>query len=163
MPFSSLSQLAFAAVKLLDREEQKKAQNRQQNNQPNNFANKRVNQQLSLPPPQVSTASRPPPPPSTAPHASLALAPTVPVYTRHDGSTSFRPHPKDRIPATPNAIRAPTAADNDPQRHHCLFCRHSDHPQVLCHYLPYCSICNIEGQHSNFKCPNQVVPGNETA
>ena len=163
MPFSSLSQLAFAAVKLLDREEQKKVQNKQPLGQSNHFSNKRPNQQLSLPPPQVSSAPRPPPPPPMAPHASLALAPSVPVYTHQDGSTTFRPHPKDRIPAPPNSARAPTGADNDPRRNHCSFCRMMDHPQALCHYLPFCSICQIEGQHTNFKCPNQVVSGNTTA
>ena len=88
--------------------------------------------------------------------------PQCKVYTLRDGSVSFRPPPRERVKAEPNARRAPLDAElNEATRFGwCGHCRQYNHPAVICHYEPFCIRCNIEGQHEDRRCPAKQVQQN---
>ena len=83
-----------------------------------------------------------------------AAPPVLPTYSLRDGTTSFRPPPRDRVSAPISAKRAPVDAELGELRFSfCGNCRMFSHPTSVCHYKSFCARCNVEGQHEDKKCP----------
>ena len=170
-PYSDLSEMLFACQGLVDRNLQwrQNNQNQSQNqNQSTAKANQDKPQQKSWnkgaygqkkffqqQPQQQSDGGVGTQTQQQDQATAMLMEPVIPQYRNENGTVSFRPPIRERVPAPSGTARAHTNAEEDMayKFRMCMNCRALDtHPVQVCCWQSYCSICNMEGSHTDNRC-----------